>query len=132
VADILNRVRGPFNVNAAAMAAGIAAVSEPDWVERSVAHNDAWRATLSAGLRAAGVTVHPSEGNFVLADFGTAARARAADAALRARGLIARGVGAYALPQCLRITVGTGEECTMVVEALAAFMKSPEAAAAHG
>ncbi len=132
VVDVLNRVRGPFNVNAAAMAAGIAAVREPDWVERSVAHNDAWRATLTAGLQAAGVTVHPSQGNFVLADFGTAARARAADAALRARGLIARGVGAYALPQCLRITVGTGEECTMVEEALTAFMRSPEAAAAHG
>ncbi|GGG17120.1 histidinol-phosphate aminotransferase [Caldovatus sediminis] len=129
VVDVLNRVRGPFNVNAAAMAAGIAALAEPGWVERSVAHNTEWRARLAEGLRAAGITVWPSEGNFVLADFGAPARARAADEALRARGLIVRAMGAYGLPGCLRITVGTGEECTMVIEALAAFMR---AGPAHG
>jgi histidinol-phosphate aminotransferase len=130
VIDVLNRVRGPFNVNAAAMAAGIAALAEPGWVERSVAHNAEWRARLSDGLRAAGVTVWPSEANFVLADFATPARARAADEALRSRGLIVRAMGAYGLPACLRITVGTGEECTMVIEALTAFMRSATAGAA--
>lgn len=124
IADILNRVRGPFNVNAPAMAAGIAALAEPGWVEKSVAHNDAWRATLSDGLRAVGITVHPSEGNFVLADFGTAEKAKAADAALKGRGLIVRAMGAYSLPQCLRITIGTAEECGMVVDALAGFMRA--------
>ncbi|WP_240048351.1 histidinol-phosphate transaminase [Crenalkalicoccus roseus] len=129
VADILNRVRGPFNVNAAALAAGIAALAEPGWVERSVAHNEAWRARLAEGLRAAGITVHPSHGNFVLADFGTPARAKAADAALRGRGLIVRAMGAYGLPQALRITVGQAEECGMVIEALSAFMRD---APSHG
>lgn len=122
VTDILNRVRGPFNVNAPAMVAGIAALAEPGWVEKSVAHNDAWRAKLSDGLRALGVTVHPSEGNFILADFGTAEKAKAADAALKARGLIVRAMGAYSLPQALRITIGNAEECTMVLDALGAFM----------
>lgn len=122
VVDVLNRVRGPFNANATAMAAGIAALAEPGWVERSVTHNAEWRARLTEGLRAAGITVHPSEANFVLADFGTAARAAAADAALRTRGLIVRAMGAYALPQCLRITVGTAEECGMVLDALADFV----------
>ncbi|MBY0334735.1 MAG: histidinol-phosphate transaminase, partial [Acetobacteraceae bacterium] len=60
---------------------------------------------------------------FLLVDFGTAERAKAADAALRARGVIARGVGAYSLPHCLRVTVGTAEECGMVIEALAAFAR---------
>lgn len=129
IVDILNRVRGPFNVNVPAMAAGIAALAEPGWVEKSVAHNTEWRATLSEALRGIGITVHPSEGNFILADFGTAARAKAADAALRARGLIVRAMGAYSLPQCLRITIGTAEECRMVQEALTEFMRS---AAAHG
>src|SRR5215213_4377303 len=124
VADILNRVRGPFNVNAPAMAAGIAALAEPNWVEKSVAHNAEWRERLTAALGALGVTVHPSEGNFILADFGTAARAAAADAALRGRGLIVRAMRAYGLPQCLRITVGTAEECGMVEEALAAFVRA--------
>ncbi len=122
VVDILGRVRGPFNVNAAAMAAGVAALAEKGWVEKSVAHNTEWRAKLSAGLTAAGIKVWPSEGNFVLADFGTAAKAKAADEALKSRGLIVRAMGGYGLPQALRITIGTAEECTMVIEALAAFM----------
>ncbi len=124
IADILNRVRGPFNVNAPAMAAGIAALAEPGWVEKSVAHNAEWRERLTGALRSSGIGVHPSEGNFILADFGTPARAKAADAALRARGLIARAVAAYSLPHCLRITVGTAEECGMVEDALAAFARS--------
>jgi histidinol-phosphate aminotransferase len=124
IADILNRVRGPFNVNAPAMAAGIAALAEPGWVEQSVAHNAEWRERLTGALRGLGLTVHPSEGNFILADFGTAARAAAADEALRARGLIVRAMRAYGLPQCLRITIGTAEECGMVEEALAAFVRA--------
>jgi len=124
VVDVLNRVRGPFNVNASAMAAGIAALTEPEWVERSVAHNDEWRHRLTLALREAGATVHTSHGNFVLVDFGTPARAQAADAALRARGAIARGVGAYGLPHCLRITVGTAEECALVIETLAASARA--------
>jgi len=122
VVDVLGRVRGPFNVNAAAMAAGVAALAEKGWVEKSVAHNTEWRAKLSAALTAAGIRVWPSEGNFVLADFGAPAKAKAADEALRARGLIVRAMGSYGLPQCLRITIGTAEECTMVIEALTAFM----------
>jgi histidinol-phosphate aminotransferase len=127
IVDILNRVRGPFNVNAPAMVAGIAALSEPGWVEKSVAHNDEWRAKLSDGLRAAGITVYPSEGNFILADFGSAERAKAADAALKARGLIVRMMAAYSLPQCLRITIGTAEECGLVLDALTAFMRGADA-----
>lgn len=122
VVDVLSRVRGPFNVNAAAMAAGVAALAEKGWVEQSVAHNTEWRGKVSDALTAAGITVWPSEGNFVLADFGTAEKARAADAALKARGLIVRAMGGYGLPQALRITIGTAEECTMVTDALTAFM----------
>lgn len=124
VADVLARIRGPFNVNSAAMAAGIAAVSEPGWIERSVAHNEEWRAKLSEGLRALGIKVWPSACNFILADFGDAERAKAADASLRARGIIVRAVGGYALPTCLRITIGTAEECTLVQEGLAAFVQN--------
>jgi histidinol-phosphate aminotransferase len=123
VADVIARIRGPFNVNAAGMAAAVAALEEPGWIERSVAHNTEWRAKLSAGLEALGIKAWPSACNFVLADFGAPERAKAADAALRARGIIVRGVGGYALPTCLRITVGTAEECTMVIEALGAFVR---------
>jgi histidinol-phosphate aminotransferase len=123
VADVIGRIRGPFNVNSAAMAAGIAALEEPGWIERSVAHNTLWRAKVSEALTAAGIKVWPSACNFILADFGTPERAQGADAALRARGIIVRGVAGYALPHCLRITIGTAEECQMVIEALTAFAR---------
>lgn len=131
IIDVLNRVRGPFNVSATAMAAGIAALAEPDWVARSVAHNAAWRARLTEGLEALGLRVHPSQGNFLLVDFGSAEAAVAADAHLRGRGLIVRGVGVYGLPTCLRITVGTAEECGMVLDALAGAGSPVARPAAH-
>jgi histidinol-phosphate aminotransferase len=124
VVDVLGRVRGPFNVSGAAMQAGIAALAEPGWVEASVAHNSEWRGKVAAALQAAGLKVWPSEGNFLLVDFGDAARARAADAHLRSRGLIVRAMGAYGLAPCLRITIGTAEECLGLVEALTEFSRN--------
>jgi histidinol-phosphate aminotransferase len=123
IVDVLGRVRGPFNVNAAAMAAGIAALAEPGWIEKNIAHNTEQRAKLAAALTEAGLKVWPSEGNFALVDFGTAERARAADAHLRARGLIVRAMGGYGLPQTLRVTIGTAEENALVIEALTAFAR---------
>jgi histidinol-phosphate aminotransferase len=120
--DVLNRVRGPFNVSVPAQAAAIAALAEPGWVERGRDHNAEWRPKLTMGLEAAGIKVWPSEGNFVLADFGTVERASAADAFLRTRGIIVRKVGGYGLPHCLRITVGTAEEVGLVIDALTIFM----------
>ena len=127
VIDVLNRVRGPFNVSAGGQAAAIAALAEPGWVEHGRAHNVEYRAVLTRGLEAAGIKVWPSDGNFVLADFGVPERAKAADAFLRTRGIIVRPVGGYGLPHCLRITVGTAEEVGQVVEAMSAF-----AGQAHG
>ena len=116
VVDVLNRVRGPFNVSVAAQAAAIAALAEPGWVEKGRDHNAEWRPKLAAGLQAAGIKVWPSEGNFVLADFGTPEQAEAADACLRQRGIIVRGVRGYGLPHCLRITVGMAEEVQAVID----------------
>jgi len=123
IVDVLGRVRGPFNVNAAAMAAGIAALAEPGWVEMSVAHNTEQRGRLEAALTAAGLKVWPSEGNFSLVDFGSAERAKAADAHLRARGLIVRAMSGYGLPQTLRVTIGTAEENALVIDALVDFSR---------
>ena len=71
IVDVLNRVRGPFNVSVAAQAAAIAALAEPGWVEKGCAHNAEYRPKLAAGIEAAGLKVWPSEGNFVLVDLGT-------------------------------------------------------------
>ena len=121
--DVLHRVRAAFSVSVPAQAAGIAALAEPGWVEASQAHNAEWRLKLAKGIAAAGIKVYPGEGNFVLADFGTAETALKADTYMRLRGLILRRVGSYGLPHCLRITVGTAEECALVIEGLSEFMK---------
>ncbi len=124
VNDVLHRVRAAFSVSVAAQAAGVAALREPGWVEKGRAHNDVWRPKLAAGIQAAGIRVHPGEGNFVLADFGTPEKAAAADQFMRQRGLILRRVISYGLPQCLRITVGTEEECGLVIAGLTAFQST--------
>lgn len=122
IVDVLNRVRSPFNVSLAAQAAGIAALAEPRWIETGRAHNTHHRGWLTTELERSGIRVWPSEGNFVLADFGAPEKAGAAHEVLRARGVIVRMVAGYGLPNCLRITIGTAEECAMVADILSAFM----------
>jgi histidinol-phosphate aminotransferase len=122
VVDVLNRVRAPFNVTLPSQAAAIAALAEPGWLEKGRQHNLIYRPKLAAGLAAIGIKVWPSEGNFVLADFATQAKAEAADDHMRRRGIIARRVGGYGLPHCLRITVGLPEEVQAVIDALSEFM----------
>jgi histidinol-phosphate aminotransferase len=124
IIDVLNRMRGPFNVSSIAVAAGIAALSEPHWVQAGRAHNSRARGKLAGRLTACGLTVHPSEANFLLVDFGAAERASEADRYLRSRGIIVRHVRSYGLPGCLRITIGTDEECDLVAEQLAAFQSA--------
>ena len=121
VVDVLNRARAPFNVSAMVAAAAIAALADPDWIAQNRAHNTAARNRLAARLGACGIKVHPAEANFLLADFESPERATAADAFLRARGIIVRGVKSYGLPSCLRITIGTDEECDFVGGALEDF-----------
>jgi histidinol-phosphate aminotransferase len=124
VADVLNRIRGPFNVTAPALAAGVAAVEDIGALARARAHNDRWLPWLSERLAALGLRLTPSVGNFVLPRFPDEPD-RNADAAfgfLQSRGIITRKMGGYGLPQHLRITIGTGEENEAVAAALAAFM----------
>ena len=125
IVDVLNRVRGPFNVSVTAQAAAIAALAEPGWVEKGCAHNAEYRPKLAAGIEAAGLKVWPSEGNFAMVDLGTAAMADAADSFLRSHGIIVRKIGGYGLPHCLRVTVGTAEEVGLVVDGFADFMRQP-------
>jgi histidinol-phosphate aminotransferase len=126
VVDAINRIRGPFNVNSAAMAAGIAAIEDAAHIEAARAHNERWLAWLSDEIRKLGLVVTPSVANFVLIHFPqTKGRTAAdADAFLSRRGLILRRVAAYHLPHALRMTVGTEEANRLVVEALATFIGS--------
>ncbi|HVB17079.1 MAG TPA: histidinol-phosphate transaminase [Stellaceae bacterium] len=124
IADVLNRIRGPFNVSAPALAAGVAAIEDVAAVARARAHNDRWLPRLSERLSALGLKLTPSVGNFVLPRFPDDPRHNA-DAAfefLQSRGILTRKMAAYGLPQHLRITIGTGEEMEIVAAALAEFM----------
>ena len=126
IADVLNRIRGPFNVSAPALAAGVAAVEDVSALARARAHNDRWLPWFSERLAALGLALTPSVGNFVLPQFPDDPR-RNADAAfdfLQSRGILTRKIDGYGLPQHLRITIGTGEEMETVAAAIADFMAS--------
>ena len=121
--DALNRVRAPFNLNGPAIAAGAAAIADTAHVDGAAAHNARWMEWLTKELAAIGVKATPSVGNFLLLHFAQGSRgAAAADAFLSARGFILRAVGAYGLPNCLRMTIGSEEANRGVIEALRAFM----------
>jgi len=123
VADVLQRIRGPFNVSEPALAAGTAAVGDLDHVTRSRDHNRRWRDWFSTRARRMGLQVFASEGNFLLLRFPDPRRpAGEALAALKARGILLRGVGAYGLPDCVRITIGTRQDMRASADALGEFL----------
>lgn len=121
VIDVLNRVRGPFNLSTPALAAAEAALADRAHEDFSRRENARLRQWLRDALRAQGVALDRSEANFVLARFIDAAEAEAADAFLKSRGIIARRVAGYGLPEALRITVGDETACRRVADAVAAF-----------
>lgn len=124
VTDALNRIRGPFNVNAAAIAAGVAAIGDTAHVERSRQHNEQWLGWLITEIGKLGLKVTPSVGNFILIHFPETKgkTAKDADALLTSRGCVLRAVGAYHLPNALRMSVGTEEANRLTVTTLAELM----------
>ena len=124
VVEAINRIRGPFNVNGPAIAAGIAALADTAHVEQARAHNERWLAWLTSEIGRLGLQVTPSVANFVLIHFPQTPGRSAVDAdkALMARGLVLRRVGAYKLPNALRMTVGNEEANRLVVKTLGEFL----------
>ncbi len=123
IADVLNRIRGPFNVSAPALRAAAAALKDRAHVDAGIAYNEKWREWLTVEIRKLGLRVYDSVGNFILIQFGKdrGKTAHDADAFLCSRGLILRGLVNYGLPDCLRLTVGSEEANRAVVAALAEF-----------
>jgi histidinol-phosphate aminotransferase len=107
--EYIDRVRAPFNVNHVAQAAGVAALSDVEHVERSRALVLEERPFLSAGLAELGATVVPSQGNFVLADFPNRPGKALFEDLLR-EGVVVRPLGGYGFPTAQRITVGLRPE----------------------
>ena len=125
VIDAVNRIRGPFNMNSAAIAAGAAAIRDRAHVEKSIAYNEKWLGWLTEEFTKIGLRVTPSVTNFLLIHFPDDAEHSAdkADEWLSKRGYILRRVGGYGFPNALRMTVGSEEANSGVVAALTEFLK---------
>jgi len=125
VVDAINRIRGPFNVNAPALAAGVAAIEDKEHAALAADHNELWLPKVTKALEALGLAVVPSVTNFILIDFPDVAGKRApdADAFLQSRGIVVRRMEAYGLSNSLRMTIGSAEANEAVIAALTDFLK---------
>lgn len=121
VIDVLNRIRGPFNLSTAALVTAEAAVRDTEWAAKCRADNTRLRAWLAEALAEKGVPSDTSTANFILARFASREEAEACDDYLKSEGLIVRRVAGYNLPHCLRITVGDEPSCRRVAHAIGQF-----------
>jgi len=115
IADILNRIRQPFNVNTLAMVAAVAALDDDEHVRASVELNRRGMQQLRDGFERLGLRYIPSAANFISVEVGDAARIY--DALLR-KGVIVRPIANYGLPRHLRVTVGLEAENARFLDAL--------------
>ena len=121
IVDVLNRIRGPFNLSTTQLEAAEAAVRDQDHVVRCRADNSRMRHWLALALAELGIPSDTSMTNFILARFASQDEAEACDLFLQKQGLIVRRVTSYKLPQCLRITIGDEASCRRVAHAIAQF-----------
>ena len=121
VTDVLNRVRGPFNITAPGLVAAAAAVRDRAHVMRCRRENARWRDWLFSRLSGPALEIDRSHANFLLLRFESPGTAQAAYAHLLARGVITRNVDEYGFPQALRVTVGDEEGCRRLVRGLDSF-----------
>ena len=124
VIDIINRLRGPFNVTGSALAAGLEAIKDQDHISSALRHNTKWMTRLTKECDAMGIEVLPSVCNFALFRLGqnTSKDSKALDGYLCSKGIITRNVDNYHLPNCLRISVGLDYEMKTLLLELKKFM----------
>ena len=116
IADLLNRVRQPFNVDSFAQAAALAALQDQDYLRRSVEVNEQGMRQLTAGIERLGLEYIPSAGNFLTIDLGR--DAGPVDQALLRLGVVTRPVANYGLPNHLRVSIGLADENSRFLAAL--------------
>jgi histidinol-phosphate aminotransferase len=122
-AEILNKIRGPFNLSMMQQKAAAAALKDQAHLRAAIDHNSKWRPWLIEEIRKIGLRADDSQTNFILIHFPMDKNAQQADDFLMARGLILRGVASYGLADCLRLSVGSEEANRKVVAALRDFME---------
>lgn len=121
--DVMNRIRGPFNVSTPAQVAGLAALSDDDFIDMSVAHNTQWRNWTKTEIEKIGLKVWPSAANFLLVNFSDAEDAESCRQSLKTQGFLVRQMGAYKLADCLRISIGAADEMNLAVAAIRDYKK---------
>ncbi|WP_309666383.1 histidinol-phosphate transaminase [Tabrizicola sp.] len=121
IIDVLNRVRGPFNLSTTQLEVAEAAVRDQEFLVRCRSENARMRVWLAGALAELGVPTDTSLANFVLARFASQEEAESCDTFLQGQGLIVRRVAGYKLPHCLRITIGDESSCRRVAHAVAQF-----------
>ena len=121
IADMMNRVRQPFNVNSVAQAAAVASLADDDFVERSYALNQAGMAQLKQGFDQLGLSYIPSFANFISVKVGDAATI---NQKLLQNGVIVRPVANYEMPEYLRVSIGLFSENAKFLDVLAKILKS--------
>ncbi|WP_150913980.1 histidinol-phosphate transaminase [Marinobacter halotolerans] len=121
IANVLNRVRQPFNVDSIAMAAATAVLGDEDYLRRSCEINAKGMVQLESAFREMNLAYIPSAGNFISVDVGD--QAAQINQSLLAQGVIVRPIGGYGLPRHLRVSIGLAEENQRFIEALARALK---------
>ena len=123
IAEILNKVRGPFNVGGPAQVAATAALDDEEFLLRSKNHNKKWLEILFRELSDdefadKKIIAHPSVGNFILLDFVSVENCKTFNQKFLQNGIVLREMGGYGLPHCLRATIGTEENNLQLLEIL--------------
>lgn len=121
IIDVLNRIRGPFNLSTTQLEVAEAAVRDQEFVNRCRSDNARMRHWLAEALAELGIPSDTSMANFILARFASEEEAGACDSFLQSQGLIVRRVSGYKLPHCLRITIGDEASCRRVAHAIGQF-----------
>lgn len=118
IIDILNRVRGPFNVSGVAQVAGVAALEDQEFVKESVEFNKLWLDKMAMEFEVLGLKPYNSIGNFILVDFNSDEKAIKVDKFLREKGVTGRMMSAYGLASCMRFTIGLEDENIFLINSL--------------
>ena len=121
IIDVLNRIRGPFNLSSAALLAAEAAVNDRAYLVKCRTENARWRDWMAGALAELGVPSDTSTANFILVRFASEAEALGCNRHLAEQGILVRHPKNYGFPHCLRITVGDESACRRVVHAIGQF-----------
>ncbi len=121
IIEIINKVRGPFNVSSIAQIAGIAALNDQDFVTKTIKHNNLWLEKLTKEFINLGYKPYNSVANFILVDFNNKELTEKIDIFLKEDGISARRMDAYKLPNCIRFSIGTEYENLELLKAIENF-----------